>query len=115
MLLAASCTKKLTLGDQCPAPGSPGATLAEGASKGEYIYGTSCLPCNQPIHYDDNGCPTYVTFASCGGNICIGDREFRAPVDAGTLDAGPGEEDAGDEDAAAAADAAAEEDADVRE
>ena len=99
-LLAACKGERAILGEQCPRPGSPGSTVAKGSGPSQ-VYGTSCAPCEgDEVKYDDMGCPTYVTWASCNGDICIGGELIPRPrPDAGSRDGG-GDEDAGsDEDA----------------
>lgn len=103
-LLAACEGDPAILGDQCPNPGARGSSLARDAGSSN-VFGTSCAPC-KPTRYDEQGCPIYVTWASCGGDICIGSRVIPVPRgDAGPGDGGSGDEDAGasDEDASTGA------------
>jgi hypothetical protein len=103
-LLLASCSDdKLVLGEQCPSPFSGNASIAAGdagSDGGTPLYGTSCAPCDGTgLELDSDGCPVFVTFESCGGDICIGHQLLRQPPDedAGAdEDAGEAREDAGD-------------------
>jgi hypothetical protein len=86
---SSSCSDRLVLGDQCPSPElSESAPGLDGGSV-IYGYGTSCAPCDREPELDDQGCPVYVTFESCGGPICIGNIMLPVP----TL---PSDEDAGE-------------------
>ena len=123
LLLLAACSKQLQLGEQCPAPGTPGSSVAPDSGTGNIVFGTRCAPCDEPVRYDKHGCPKYVTWASCGGDICIGSSLVPAPssmIDAGMIgDEDGGEADsavpAGDElDASTPLDASAQEDADAQ-
>jgi hypothetical protein len=101
-LSASGCSnERIVLGDQCPSPSSPRATVAVAMDAGMQhvfapIYGTSCAPCEgREPELDADGCPTFVTFQSCGGDICIGmSRITRVTPD---LDSDGGEPDAGDD------------------
>lgn len=117
VLIGTACSSESVVGEQCPSPLTGRATVESlpdgGEPAGASIYGTSCAPCEAvPPRLDADGCPIYVTFQSCGGDICIGTRRIRftppddddAGVDdAGTDDAGAGdgasEQDAGGGDA----------------
>jgi hypothetical protein len=78
------------LGAQCPSPYSEGATRAHDAGP-HAVYGTSCAPCDTGgVRLDVRGCPVYVTFESCGGDLCLGsvrlrdiDKDAGADEDAG--------------------------------
>jgi len=92
------CSERLVLGEQCPSPEiSEDLPALDG---GPAVYGTSCAPCDREPEVDDQGCPRYVTFASCGGPICVGNIMI-APTpepdaDAGAdADGGVSEEDGG--------------------
>jgi hypothetical protein len=103
LLLSACTDDEVVVGSQCPAAPSGDATLADGAVP-SLIHGTSCAPCegDKPT-LDPHGCPVLVTWASCGGDICIGQQLVPQPVlDAGGADGGP---DAGDAGPDASADA----------
>jgi hypothetical protein len=57
---------------------------------GAKVFGTSCAPCDSSKErLDKQGCPIFVTFGSCGGDICLGDQLIRHPTEA--------DQDAGDE------------------
>lgn len=90
--VAACSNQKVVLGTQCPAPSNPRAQVRTGMDAGVStpIYGTSCAPCDSAKpEYDASGCPIFVTFDSCGGDICIGNtRVVRLVPDAGTADGG---------------------------
>lgn len=91
--LGAGCTNdRVELGEQCPSPDNPSATTERGMDAGlPLIYATSCAPCDDPQpRLDARGCPIYVTFESCGGDICVGRVRFSPP----SLDAGHGDADA---------------------
>jgi hypothetical protein len=96
-LIGAACSSESVVGEQCPSPLTGRATVESlpdgGEPAGASIYGTSCAPCEaEPPRLDADGCPIYVTFQSCGGDICIGTRRiaFMPPYDddAGVDDAG---------------------------
>jgi hypothetical protein len=84
-LLAAACSRKqIVVGSQCPSPYGKNASYAAGVARGAALYGTSCPPCTASrIKLDKRGCPIYVTFDSCGGDICLGDQRLERPLDAG--------------------------------
>jgi hypothetical protein len=85
LVLCACTDDDVTLGSQCPSGSSGRATLAEGAAPSP-VYGTSCAPCDvDDIQLDAKGCPVLVTWASCGGDICVGGQLLPMPQ----LDAGP--------------------------
>jgi hypothetical protein len=90
--LAGACSnKQVVVGEQCPGPYSGHATLAKNAGKAS-VFGTSCAPCKaDSVRLDKNGCPIFVTFGSCGGDICVGDLRISPPPP----NAGMGEQDAG--------------------
>jgi hypothetical protein len=99
-LVACSSEQRL-LGERCPNPyvSNSSATLAADAGPSA-LYGTSCAPCDDAEpRLDRRGCPIYVTFESCGGDICLGRVRVMAPDDgdAGTDgdDSGASEEDGG--------------------
>jgi hypothetical protein len=112
LLAVSACKEDRLVGERCPSPylADGGATLARGAEPSAF-YGTSCAPCDENrIRLDDRGCPIYVTFDSCGGDVCIGgvpvSRELpdagedaSVDEDGGALDedAGTSEEDAGED------------------
>jgi hypothetical protein len=86
LLAVSACKEDRLVGERCPSPHLPdgGATLARGAVESGF-YGTSCAPCEgDRIRLDDRGCPIYVTFESCGGDVCVGG----VPVSRGLPDAG---------------------------
>jgi hypothetical protein len=104
--------EKVVVAEQCPGPHDSRATIDPGmaapvdggldAGLAE-VYGTSCAPCegSEP-RLDARGCPIFVTFESCGGDICFGSvRVTVSDPDAGTdpldTDAGEAVEDAGAE------------------
>jgi hypothetical protein len=99
-----SCSDdEVVVGEQCPSPYSGNASVEPGdagSDAGARIYGTSCAPCaDSEVELDAKGCPVYVTFASCGGDICLGSQLIRQrpEEDAGAdEDAGEAREDAGD-------------------
>ena len=100
LVLSTACSgDRAVLGEQCPHPNAPGATLAKGAGRSE-VYGTSCAPCGRKPRFDEQGCPVYVTWASCGGDICIGGALVERPKPDAGSDAGPDADAGGDEDAA---------------
>jgi len=93
LLLGACTDDKVTVGSQCPAAPSGRATLAPDAGP-SLVYGTHCAPCDSAEKLDAHGCPVLVTWASCGGDICIGKQLLPQPVldagaDAGLDAAGP--------------------------
>jgi hypothetical protein len=106
-VVAGACSsEERVLGERCrnPYEEDSGATRSDGAAID--FYGTSCAPCDaDDIRLDARGCPIYVTFESCGGDICLGDVPVRLTPqaedagiddDAGTdEDGGSGEEDSG--------------------
>ncbi|MGD8860340.1 MAG: hypothetical protein PVI30_10020 [Myxococcales bacterium] len=108
LLLAVGCSEEVVLGEQCPSPVTGEATVDSLADGGvappEVFYGTSCAPCDSDeVRLDEHGCPIYVTFATCGGDICVDGRlfQFRPPP----LDGEAGvDDDAGIDDDAGAAD-----------
>jgi len=103
-LLGACSGERAVLGEQCPRPGTPGSTLVEDAGRAK-VYGTTCAPCRGKTRFDEQGCPIYVTWQSCGGDVCIGDQLIPRPVPDAGSDAGPDEDAGGDEDAAVPEDA----------
>ncbi len=99
---------EVVVGERCPHPSTGRATIVGGQEAADGIYGTGCAPCDEsPPEFDARGCPIYVTFESCGGNICIGDVELQLnDDDAGATGvAGAGGADAGDAAAPDAGDA----------
>jgi hypothetical protein len=102
LLAVSACKEDRLVGERCPSPHLPdgGATLARGAEPSGF-YGTSCAPCeDDSVRLDARGCPIYVTFESCGGDVCIGG----VPVSQGRPDAGAGEDASIDEDGGAGED-----------
>jgi len=103
--VCACSSEERVLGERCrnPYTQDDDVTLSDGG--GSDFFGTSCAPCDaDDIRLDDEGCPIYVTFASCGGDICLGDVPvtMTPEVDAGVdddagadEDGGPSEEDSG--------------------
>jgi hypothetical protein len=105
---AAACSsEQRVVGERCPNPyvEDTSASFAPDAGLSEF-YGTSCAPCDRPGRLDDRGCPIYVTFDSCGGDVCLGgvrvrrgevsDEDAGSDVDSGVEDdAGASEEDGG--------------------
>ena len=102
----AGCSgKHIVAGEQCLSPYSDKAKEQSAEGGGAALYGTSCAPCKaNDIKYDKRGCPKYVTFESCGGDICLagslltqhGDEDAgELPADAGAADAQVNEEDGG--------------------
>ena len=100
------CSKHVVAGEQCLSPYSDKAKEQAAESGAAALYGTSCAPCKtNDIKYDKRGCPKYVTFESCGGDICFagirltqhGDEDAgEQPADAGpAADAQASEEDGG--------------------
>jgi hypothetical protein len=97
----ACSSEQRVLGERCPNPyvRNSGATLAADAGPSA-LYGTSCAPCtgDEP-RLDAIGCPVYVTFESCGGDVCFGDVRVTpsgGDEDGGTDDdGGVSEEDGG--------------------
>jgi hypothetical protein len=80
-----SCSDdKVTLGAQCPSPRSEDASVEGDAGAGpSAIYGTSCAPCIAGrARVDARGCPMFVTFESCGGDICLGGQRVSRAADA---------------------------------
>jgi hypothetical protein len=98
-LVGACSGERAILGEQCPKPGTRGATLAKDAGRAE-IYGTTCAPCTGKTRFDAQGCPIYVTWASCGGDICIGSEVIPEPKPDGGGDSGIDDDAGSDEDAA---------------
>ena len=92
VVLAGACSnKQVVVGEQCPGPYSGHATLAIKDAGKASVFGTSCAPCKaDAVRLDKRGCPIFVTFDSCGGDICVGDLRISRRVDAGA-----GEQDAG--------------------
>jgi hypothetical protein len=108
--LGACSSEDVVVAEQCPSPLDSRATIDQGMDGGldagsdagrPLVYGTSCAPCEgSKPRLDSRGCPIFVTFESCGGDICFGPALVTRPeVDAGTdpLDAGDTPEDAGDQ------------------
>jgi hypothetical protein len=110
--LGACSSEDVVVAEQCPSPFDSRATIDPpmaaqmdgGADAGmTLIYGTSCAPCEgSKPRLDARGCPIFVTFESCGGDICIGSGLVTRPdADAGAdpleTDAGDAPEDAGDQ------------------
>ncbi len=101
-LSAAACAggcsaRHIAVGVQCPSPYTGHATIAGGDAGQETLFGTSCAakgsdPCSGELQLDKDGCPTFVTFGSCGGDICLGDQLIQRSADAGSAG-----EDAGSE------------------
>jgi hypothetical protein len=89
---AGACSSgERVLGERCPNPyvEDSGASVPDGAPS--EFYGTSCAPCDgDEIRLDARGCPIYVTFESCGGDVCLGGL----PVTSGP----DGDDDAGSDD-----------------
>ena len=100
----ASCDDEVSAGRQCPTPYSGMATVEHPPDAGRAsFYGTSCAPCdpNEELRLDEDGCPVFVTFAQCGGDVCLFGLRVAQPVtDAGIRDADT--DDAGDDDDASA-------------
>jgi hypothetical protein len=95
-LLCACSAKHFVVGEQCPSPLSGDAAIAGGDAGGNVLFGTSCArktgsPCGGVTRLDKRGCPIFVTFDTCGGDICLGDQLIPRP------DAGSTGEDAGAE------------------
>jgi hypothetical protein len=86
-----ACGSDRVVGKQCPGPYSGNATV-EGpeVETSATVVGTSCAPCtNAPLKLDAHGCPVFVTFEKCGGDVCIGGQRIARPTeDAGAADAG---------------------------
>ena len=85
VLCAAACGEDVRVGVRCPSPYASGASILpapDGGTK-SVLYGTSCAPCDSADEprRDANGCPTYVTFASCGGDICLFGELIERPSD----------------------------------
>jgi hypothetical protein len=113
--VSACSSEKVVLGEQCPSPLDSRATIDPGmavvADAGTdagvpVVYGTSCAPCEgSKPRLDSRGCPIFVTFESCGGDICFGSQRVTrsepdvdaGSTDAGDMDAGDAPEDAGDQ------------------
>jgi hypothetical protein len=104
----ACSSEDVVVAEQCPSPLDSRATIDPGMDAGldagvALIYGTSCAPCvGGTQRLDSRGCPIFVTFESCGGDICFGPTLVTRPeIDAGTdpleTDAGDTPEDAGDQ------------------
>ena len=95
-----ACSERRIIGEQCPSPFSGHATI-EGDAGDAVIYGTSCAPCDKPHpKLDARGCPIFVTFESCGGDICAGGVRI-SRIDAGTEEDGGAEDGGGEEDGGA--------------
>lgn len=96
----AACGEDVRVGAQCPSPYVGGATIEPGPDGGTLalVYGTSCAPCDgdSTVQVDDRGCPTYVTPASCGGDVCLFGRLVVLDVDDAGSDGDAGEEDGGE-------------------
>lgn len=99
LLATGGCSNsKVITGEQCPGPYSASATLASQDAGRTDIYGTSCAPCDGTgTRFDAQGCPIFVTFESCGGDICIGPQPVRRAMlpddeDAGADDDGGAEQ-----------------------
>ena len=100
LLLCACTDDEVIVGSQCPSAPSGRATLAKDAGPA-LLYGTSCAPCaGDKVTLDVHGCPVLVTWASCGGDICVGHQLLPRP----SLDGGPSA-DGGDAGGDASADA----------
>ena len=110
--LGACSSEDVVVAEQCPSPRDSRATVDPGMDGGAaagsdaglpLVYGTSCAPCDgSEPRLDSRGCPIFVTFDSCGGDICLGSVLVTQPeADAGTdpldTDAGDAPEDAGDQ------------------
>ena len=106
--LGACSSEQVVVAEQCPGPRDSRATvdpaIDAGADAGvPLVYGTSCAPCEGSTpRLDARGCPIFVTFDSCGGDICLGPALVsRSEADAGSepldTDAGDVAEDAGDQ------------------
>jgi hypothetical protein len=108
----ACSSENVVVAEQCPSPFDSRATIAPGMDGGSdagsdaglpLVYGTSCAPCEgSKPRLDSRGCPIFVTFESCGGDICFGPALVTRPdADAGAdsldTDAGDAAEDAGDQ------------------
>lgn len=93
-LCATACGQDVRVGVLCPSPYAGRATVdpSPDGSTASQVYGTSCAPCDPTarVRVDADGCPIYVTFASCGGDVCLfGELIQRSGVDdAGVDDAG---------------------------
>jgi hypothetical protein len=89
LFLAACSAKHVVVGSQCPSPHSGLAKYVGGDAGGAALFGTSCAPCGSGREkFDTHGCPIYVTFGSCGGDICLGDQIIRQPGVTGAEDGG---------------------------
>lgn len=102
-LVLSACTEDRVVGDRCPSPYVPdgGATLARGAGRSDF-YGTSCAPCDgDTLRLDAHGCPVYVTFQSCGGDVCIGGVRVREGLPDAGLDGAIDEDGGADDDGGA--------------
>jgi hypothetical protein len=110
--LGACSSEDVVVAEQCPSPLDSRATIDPAMDGGSdagadagvaRVYGTSCAPCEGSTpRLDSRGCPIFVTFDSCGGDICFGPALVTRPeADAGTdpldTDAGDTPEDAGDQ------------------
>lgn len=97
LLVVAGCsTERRVLGVQCPSPYAPGATHLGDAGPGG-VYGTSCAPCDDArVRLDARGCPVYVTFESCGGDVCVGGVPVRELDEDAGVDEDAGAEDGSD-------------------
>lgn len=93
-LCVAACGHDVRVGALCPSPHTGRATVDPGPDGGRTsaFYGTSCAPCDPAarVRVDRDGCPIYVTFESCGGDLCLfGDSFTRSgDDDAGADDGG---------------------------
>jgi hypothetical protein len=102
-LAAVGCKKTVPLGKQCPSPASGRASVVGDPEEVQPAYGTTCAPCDDgdEVELDADGCPVYVTFESCGGDVCLGPVRVPEPsLDAGMM-TGDAAGDAATEDAAA--------------
>lgn len=90
LVVSSGCSDaKVISGEQCPGPYSASATLASPDAGRADIYGTSCAPCEGAgTQFDVKGCPIFVTFESCGGDICIGSKTVRKVLPPDDDDAG---------------------------
>ena len=97
VLACCACSEERVLGEQCPGPFSGNATIAPYADGGEpglgTVFGTHCAPCDEgEPELDADGCPVFVTFASCGGDICIGPRLIALDDEPPSTDDGGGDD-----------------------
>jgi len=97
LVLAACSSKTFVVATQCPSPLGGHASIAGGDAGDNVLFGMTCArktgaPCRDAAKLDKHGCPIFVTFDTCGGDICLGNQLIPR------ADAGPGsEEDAGSE------------------